>query len=42
MLYPYIYKDRTGRKVYSFKPLDDKNLELVFQIKTKQTKSKKK
>jgi hypothetical protein len=35
MIYNYIYKKPNGERVYSFKPLKDKDLKLVFQLRTK-------
>jgi len=33
MIYNYIYKKPNGERVYSFKPLKDKDLKLVFQMR---------
>ena len=33
-MYPYIYRNKlTGQKVYSYKELKDKDLEIVFTVK---------
>lgn len=33
-MYPYIYRNKlTGQKVYSYKELKDKDLEVIFTVK---------